>query len=218
DLRIMGCVQEMFYDRQKQASPEKIRPQLREFVLRHFMRVSHLRTPEPAVSGQKAPNSYLRALSWLPEESDSRVGFGYEQLYYKLQATGEIGKFADDQKSEIVDLREVGVKYAWILLKVDIFNFNLSFSPFGAGAMRLQYPMKESTYLVLGAPFVSNMENPAAGVLARYGFGYAFLPYAPEPGVVAYGPGHFAAAIQTVDFMLCESGEIRARAAFIVNR
>jgi hypothetical protein len=65
---------------------------------------------------------------------------------------------------------------------------------------------------------VKNLEDPEPGVLAQYGFGYAFVPYAPEPGMIAYGPGHFAAAIQTVDFTVLEDGEIRVRAAFVVNR
>ena len=36
--------------------------------------------------------------------------------------------------------------------------------------------------------------------------------------MIAYGPGHFAAAIQTVDFKVLEDGEIRVRAAVVVNR
>jgi hypothetical protein len=94
----------------------------------------------------------------------------------------------------------------------------LSFSPFGSEAVQFRVPLKESTYLVLGPPFVSNKENPEPGVRAQYGFGYAFVPYAPDPGMIAYGPGHFAAAIQTVDFRVMDSGEVRVRAAFVVNR
>ena len=83
----------------------------------------------------------------------------------------------------------------------------------------MQVPLQESAYLVLGPPFVKHADNPEPGVLARYGFGYAFLPCAPEgPGVIAYGPGHFTAAIQTVEFTVRHDGEVRARAAFVVNR
>lgn len=216
---VMGIVQEMFYDRQKHATGEAVRDQLREFVLRYFMRVSHLRQPEAAAGPVKTrPSNFQRALSWLPEEAERRVGMGYQQLYYKLRDSGKVGKFSDDERQAIVDLRDIGTVYAWILLKVDIFDFNLSFAPFGSEAMKVQMPMKESTYLVLGPPFVTHKENPEPGVLAEYGYGYAFVPYAPEPGPIAYGPGNFALAIQTVNFKLLESGEIRARAAFVVNR
>src|SRR5262249_734611 len=51
DLPVMGIVQEMFYDRQKQATGQTIQPQLKEFVLKHFMRVSHFRQPEAAPAG-----------------------------------------------------------------------------------------------------------------------------------------------------------------------
>jgi hypothetical protein len=219
-IPVMGIVQEMFYDRQKHSTGEEIRAQLQEFVLRYFMRVSHLRQPEAVTAEQKAPRSaFERALSWLPDRDERRVGMGYQQLFYKLADTGEVGKFAEEERVAIVDLREVGPKYAWILLKVDIFDFNLSFAPFGAEAMKFQMPLKESTYLVLGPRFVKNRDNPAPGVLGEYGYGYAFVPYAVHAGgPIAYGPGHFAAAVQSVHFRLAENGEIRARAAFVVNR
>lgn len=218
-LPVMGIVQEMFYDRQKMATGETIRAQLKEFVLRYFMRVSHYRQPEAVPAGKRAPQSFLqRAMSWLPDEEERRVGFGYQQLYYRLRESGRIGKFTAEEQGAIVDLREIGSVYDWILLKVDIFDFNLSFAPFGPSAMKVQLPLKESTYLVLGPPFVKDNDDPEPGVLGQYGFGYAFVPYAPEPGMIAYGPGHFAAAIQTVDFKVMEDGEIRVRAAFVVNR
>ena len=218
-LPVMGIVQEMFYDRQKMATGETIRAQLCEFVLRYFMRVSHYRQPDAVPAGRRAPASlFQRAISWLPEEEERRVGFGYQQLYYKLRESGRIGKFAPIEQGAIVDLRDIGPLYDWIVLKVDIFDFNLSFAPFGPDALKVQLPLKESTYLVLGPPFVKNVENPEPGVLAQYGFGYAFVPYAPDPGMIAYGPGHFAAAIQTVDFKVMEDGEIRVRASFVVNR
>ena len=129
-LPVMGVVQEMFYDRQKMATGETIRAQLQEFVLRYFMRVSHFRQPDAMPAGQRASHSmFQRAVSWLPEEEERRAGFGYQQLYFKEHATGKIGKFTKDQQNAIIDLREVGPVYDWIVLKVDIFDFNLSFAP-----------------------------------------------------------------------------------------
>jgi hypothetical protein len=217
-IPVMGIVQEMFYDRQKQASGDIIREQLKEFVLRYFMRVSHLRQPEAVAEEKNAPSGFTRALSWLPDKGERRVGMGYQQLYYKLTNTGEVGKFSEDERFRIVDLRDVGKVYAWIVLKVDIFDFNLQFAPFGAEAMKFQMPMKESTYLVLGPRFVTNRENPEPGVLGEYGYAYAFIEHPIYPGPIAYGPGHFAAAVQSVNFKVAKDGEIRARAAFIVNR
>lgn len=220
-LPVMGVVQEMFYDRQKVAQPSVVRDQVREFVLRYFMRVSHFREPEPVTDTSFTSRAAVeQAISWLPGESDRRVGFGYQQVYYKLAGSGRIGKFSTSEREQIVDLRQVGPVYDWIVLKVDIFDFQLSFAPFGEGAMKMQLPLKESTYLVLGPPFVRNAENPAPGVMAEYGFGYAFMPYAPPDGppMLAYGPGHFACAVKSVVFRVMDDGEVRLRASFVVNR
>ena len=203
DIPVMGIVQEMFYDRQRPGTGELIEEQIQEFVLHYFMRISHQRQAEAATD---------------PKDFERRVGFGYQQLYYKKHGSGVIGKFPESQQATIVDLRELGPVYDWIVLKVNIFDFNLSFSPFGVDGMRFQLPLKESTYLVIGPSFVTNQEKPEPGVRARYGFGYAFVPYAPAPGMIAYGPGHFAAAIQTVDFSISDTGETTVRAAFVVNR
>jgi hypothetical protein len=219
DLPVMGIVQEMFYDRQKLGGGDAIRAQFKEFVLRYLMRVCQLRQPEAAAETARMPqSSWERALSWLPDGAEHRVGFGYEQLYYKLRGSGVIGTFSEAERPAIVDLRDIGTVYDWILLRVNIFDFNLSFSPLGANVFTVQLPLKESTYLVLGPAFVTSQDDPEPGVLGRYGFGYAFVPYAPAPGMIAYGPGHFAAAIQTVDFTVAANGEIRVRAAFVVNR
>ena len=223
-LPVMGMVQEMFYDRPKTAKGDLIRDQLKEFVLHYFMRVSHLRYPDIVPEGGPATRwSIEKMVSWLPDESERQVGMGYQQLYYKLHESGKIGKFAKEQRPAIVDLREIGEVYDWILLKVDLFDFNVSFAPFGAEAPKLQMPLMESTYLMLGPPFVKNEDNPEPGVLGRYGFTYAFVPCAPPapsegPGAAAYRPGHFAAAIQTVDFTLRQDGEIRVLSAFVVSR
>lgn len=220
EVPVMGIVQEMFYDRQKAASGREILPQVREFILEYFMRVSHFRRPEAFTAGHPNPPSYLRPFAWNPDAAEHHVGFGYQQLYYKRRGSGEIGKFAPADQFAIVDLRQMGEVYDWIVLKCDIFDFNLSFAPFGSASPKMLYPMKEQTYLVLGPQFVRNRENCAPGVLAEYGYGYAFMPCVPEgaPPFLAYGPGHFAGAFQSLHFRLMESGDIRVRATFIVNR
>lgn len=220
-MPVMGVVQEMFYDRQKVASPSVVRDQLREFLLRYFMRTCEFREPEPTPGAGAASRAAVEeALTWLPGEADRRVGFGYQQLYYKLAGSGRIGKFSSAERERIVDLRQVGETYDWIVLKVDIHDFQLSFAPFGDGAMKMQVPLKESAYLVLGPAFIRNAENPEPGVLAEYGYGYAFLPYAPPdaPPMLAFGPGYFACAVKSMIFRVMDDGEIRLRASFVVNR
>ena len=101
---------------------------------------------------------------------------------------------------------------------VEIFNFQIQMAPFGAAGMKMQMPMEEIAYLATGPQFVVDREKPEPGVMAEYGFGYGFVPYAPEPSVIAYGPGRFAAAVKTIRFRLHDDGRIMVRAVFVVNR
>ena len=165
---------------------------MKEFVLKYFLRVHGA-----------------------PGRGGSRIG----RSYYKRRDTAEIGRFLGDEGSAVVDLRRLGTVYDWILLEVDAFDFDVSFAPLGSGAPTVQMPLKRSTYVVLGPPFVRNEDGPAPGVVGRYGFSYAFVPYTPGGrGLIAYGPGHFATAIQQVEFTVKADGEIRARTAFVAHR
>lgn len=215
---VMGVVQEMFYDQQKEATAEQIRPQLREFVLRYFMRVSHSRQPEVAPAPGGSVPVFLRSLSWLPDDVERRVGFGYRQLFYKRHDSGRVGRFPAGDERAIVDLRDIGSVLDWLVVQVSIYNFALSFSPVGGEGPRLEYPLKEETYLALSPEFIVERERPEPGVLAEYGFGYAFVPYSDEPGPLAYGPGHFDNAVKSIVFRLHDDGRIHVRAAFVVNR
>lgn len=215
---VMGLVQEMFYDRQKLGSPEPIREQLEEFVLRYFMRVCHVGEPEAASAREAASESALRrAMSWLPGEAPPDTGPGYQQLYYRLAGAGPVGKFTKDERTAIVDLREIGTKYDWILLKGDMLSFDFPFVPFGTETSMRPLPSKEPTYLLIAPAFVINGDTPEPGVLGEYGFACAFVPYA-SAGLLAYGPGRFRAAVQRVSFTLMADGEIRARTQFVATR
>lgn len=221
-LPVMGNYQEMFYDRPR--SPARLLPeatawmrdQVREFVLRYFMRVSSFRQPEVFVAhAAHAAPPFLSNLSWCPRPTPERVGFGFAQHYYKLRATGEIGRFADQHA--IVDLRELGPKYEWIVVKVRIFDFKFTLRPFGAEALELGLPLKEESYLVLSRDFITDAERPAPGVLGDYGLGYAFIKN-PREELLAYGPGEFEAAMELINFRVAESGEVRVQMAFVSNR
>ena len=199
-LPVMGVVDDMLYDRPKH-SRRTSPAQLREFVLRYFLRISSFQEPQATF-----------------EAHPKRLGFGYSQVYYKLRQSGFIGKFPESQEFAISDLREIGVKYQWIVAKVQLFDFNLALSPWGNQAPEVVVPLHEQSYLVLTADFMTNREAAQAGVRAEYGFGYAFLSEKNDPGVLAYGPGHFDAAFKLINFRTLDSGEIRIHMAFAANR
>jgi hypothetical protein len=223
-LPVMGSLQEMFYDRPRtplslnREAAEWMRDQIREFVLHYFMRVSSFRQPEVYVeSGRPAPPPYLERLSWCSEPDVLREGFGFTQHYYKLRATGQVGKFPAESRSAIVDLRELGTTYEWVVVKVRIFDFNFRFKPLGENGPEVSFPLQEESYLVLSRDFVADEDDPSPGLLGEYGLGYAFIKD-PAQGLFAYGPGQFDAAVELINFRVLESGEVRVRMLFVVNR
>ena len=220
---VLGNLQEMFYDRPKSGvtrrSPaaEHVDRQLREFVLHYFMRVADFRPPQPYSEGQPQPPLLLSPLSWCFRDDAKRAGFGYRQLYYKLRDGGEVGRFPEDRQRAVDDLREVGRRYAWIVLRVDIFDFRFVLQPYGDRSPSVDLPLAESSLLVVAPPFVVDEHRPRPQELGHYGFGYAFVRN-PRPTLVGWGPGKFEAAFQTIDFHVLDDGRIRVRMVFVADR
>lgn len=190
---------------------------MRRFILRYFMRVSDFREPEGYADTWRPPTSGLfEPLSWCPSPDIATRGFGFQQLYFKRRS-GEIGRFPEEDRFAIVDLRELGETYDWIVVKVCIFDFNFTFAPFGSGRPKVVVPLAEDSYLVLSREFVVDEEAPSPGLLGRYGLGYAFIKN-PATGLIGYGPGEFDAAIETITFEVFEDGVVRVPMVFVANR
>jgi len=182
------------------------------------MRVSAFRQPAVCVQSRRpALPGYLEPLSWCPRPDVLRQGFGFKQVLYKLRDSGEIGKFSEQEETAIVDLREIGSTYEWIVVRVRIFDFSFSFQPFGSSGPELSVPLTEASYLVLSRDFIFNEDNPSLDCLGRYGLGYAFIRD-PTDGVIGYGPGQFRAAVEIINFEVSEHGEIRVRMIFVADR
>jgi hypothetical protein len=217
-IPVQGVVQHMLFDDRKNASATATRDQLREFVLRYFMRTSHTRQPEVAVASDhdgRAP--FMRPLSWLPEASDRRVGFGYEQVLYKRKDTGRVASFRSDERGAIVDLRTIGTDYDWVTMRVNLFDFNIGLAPWGPQALKMALPLREVMYLVLAPETIIDRDDPSPDVLGEYGFGYGLMCHADQSPLV-YGPGCFAVGYQSIVFELLSSGVIRVKASFLANR
>jgi len=223
-MPVLGNFQAMFFDRPKVPSAQMteaaqwMREQLRAYVLRYFMRVSDFRQPQgTAVDERPIAPPYLRPFSLCPQEDLRRIGFGFSQLFYKLCDSGQIGRFSEEEQFAIVDLRDIGQKYEWIVVRVRIFDFSFTYMPFGAANPQLVLPLSEASYLVLSRDFITHQDDPAPGVLGRYGLGYAFIKD-PTSGLLAWGPGQFDAAIEIIDFLVGDDGGIRVEMVFVANR
>jgi hypothetical protein len=214
NIPVMGVVDEVFYDRPKAATPWReaaalwTRDQIREFVLHYFMRISDCRQPEKVIEADPAPDS---------EEEVERQGMSFSQVFYKLKATGELGKFPPDEQSAILDLRQIGDTYAWIVVRLRVWDFTVAIQPMGVGGPKLTVPLKEESYLLLTPDFIVDKEKPEEGILGEYGFGYSFIKN-PTRGPFAYGPGEFEAAFQQINFRVRDNGETHVRMIFVSNR
>ncbi len=216
DFPVIGNVQEMFYDRPKDSSPQFIQRQIREFVMRYFMRVSDFRDPQPVSEpGHPKLPKLLQLISRCPSDEFTTQGFGYSQRYYKLFANGEEARFPVENQDSIVDLRELFDEYAWIVIKNPIEDFKFDFQPLGVRGPRLTIPVPAANFLVLSRDTITVEENPCNGILGRYGIGYAFMRDVGEPGLFAYGPGQLEPAFQLVIWEVLDTGEVRVRMTFV---
>lgn len=223
-MPVMGNVQEMFYDQTRapaslgRDSADWMWAQIREFVMKYFMRVSSFRQPEAHVdASQPIPPPALARLSWCPDPQTSRIGFGFTQLFNKPVGANEIRAFPSFQRSAIVDQRDLGKIYDWLVLKVRIFDFNFSSRPFGQNGPELVFGADEESYLVVHKEFINHKDHHIPKVLGDYGIGYSFIK-SPHPGIFGYGPGEFDAALELINFRVYETGYVTVRMIFIANR
>lgn len=222
-IPVMGNFQYMFYDKlkarpgQEQAQVAWMQEQMRAFIMTYFMRISDFREPE-AVPDPNAPQPpiWLRPLSWRPKDDPTRIGFGFSQLFYKRMSDGAICRFPEASKNAIVDLREIGSTYEWIMVYVNIFDFSFALKPFTGDTPSLDFPLTTGSYLIINKDFVTFNEQPQ-GALAEYGFGYAFVRN-PSSSILNYGPGEFTVAFEQIDFQILDDGRVRVNMSFASNR
>ena len=184
--------------------------QLRAFVLNYFMRMAGTQPPLRAdpVGSDAAPAG---------SRSADRQGWGYRQKYYKLAATGEIGKFPADHEPCIVPLDEVGAKYSWIVFKVNIYHFDMPFRVPGGAANGpvLNLSMTQPVYTVMTPDFLVDDQHPEPGIVGRYGYGYSVVPNPTLHPMVTDGPSAISRTIEILTFRVLESGAVRAHMTFI---
>jgi|SRR6266851_832294 len=221
-LPVMGSVDEMLYDRQKDKPNDRLRDQFREFILHYFMRVASYHPPAAIIqTGQSRHGdvqSFFRPLSWCPAGAYTLAGFGYSQHYFKLRDSGLVGKFRERDWYSIVDLREIGKTFEWIIVKVHVFDTSLAFKPFGPRSFTIELAEAEEFYLVISPEFVTCQDNPTPDVLGRYGFGYAILRREVDRSIFAPSADIFRTGFQVLNFELDNQGQSSARLVLVVNR
>lgn len=178
--QVMGCRQEV--ELGKLVSPRGP-ALLEEFVLSNFQRLGNWTYPDGNLGG-----------------------FTFEKTLHKTSA-GSVGKFPDTERQGPLDLRELGTKYAWILLTVHIHDFVMKMGP-------IQKRIPEAAYVAPNPEFIHVIDNPAPDVLREVSIGYPFVDVAPHSNIFGFGPGKFGAAVKLFSFFLTTAGQVRVRMVF----
>lgn len=223
-MPVMGVIDEVFYDQPKASGRSRVqsakwmRDQIREFVMRYFLRVSDYRRPQVvADAGGGVLAGLLEPISWRPSEEVERDGMGFSQIFGRRIGGGRFERFPQKEQSQVIDLREIGSTYETLILRLQVYQFNVAMRPLGASAPQFLVPLKEESFLIVTPEFVRSVDDPEEGVLGEYGFGYAFIKN-PGRGPFAYGPGEFEAAFQTITFRVLEGGETWVRMVFVSDQ
>ncbi len=218
-IGVMGYSHEMIFDVPKAGSPEEYRDQIREFVLHYLFRVSGIAPPEPERQLGFGPlfAPLFQLFTERPPNLDVRRGFAHTQLYYKDALSGVVAPFPPELRERIIDLREIGPKYGWVVLRARPFDYEMMLAPSGPAGPRLVIPLPDSPTIALDPGSVIDQHQPAPGILGRYGFSYSLLHDPTPRGPQVYGPAQFRACFQSIRFDVLENGESRVRLIFAGN-
>jgi hypothetical protein len=214
-IKVIGNVQQQLFHRPKEPSPEFVKQQIRAFVLRYFMRVSVIRTPQPHV--EERPDSPFEFLSQFPNEDQYKLqGFGYFQKYFKCAASGETRRFKQADETRIIELESLGPVYDWVMIRNPIVGFQMNIRPLGINGPELNIPIPSAKNWIIMSPRTVTIEDEAAGeCIGRYGIGYAFMRDPGAPGIFAYGPGQLEPTIQLITWEVMRNGDVITKMTFV---
>ena len=225
---VMGDTQEMFYDNVKMspdeplsakaAAVESTRAQLQEYILRYYARTSSSALPKYFDPGAPTPPDFLNPLGLCPRREGDRAGFGQKQLYYKT-LDGRIGKFHKQEQETVIDFREIGTRYQWMVGDARMFGFQFSYMPLGPNMPHAEWPLRESQLAVISQDFITNKTYGSdSEIVGEYGYGLATLRSPVDTTVVGYGPGFFDFGFATYTWQIHSDGTIGAKMVFCVNQ
>ena len=223
---VMGEGQSFFYDRPKvppnattrELTAEWVNRQMREWVLRYFVRNLSSRASEAyPEAGDPAP--CLGWLSQCPRNRDLRRDIGFYQKFYREKGGGATGRFPEDAEQTFVDVREIGTRYDWVVAKARLLDFRLTFHPLGRHAPPLVLIDHNEHLWVLFTPYFNcDRENPEKGVLGEYGMGFSIIRPPVADNVFTFGPQVFHYGFNYFRFRVFESGLVRASVVFCCNQ
>ncbi|MCP3963345.1 MAG: hypothetical protein GY719_36365 [bacterium] len=223
---VMGEIQDLFYDRTKEPATaaaqeqgaEWMNEQIREFVLKYFLRNTSSRLTEAyPETGNPAPG--LGWVSQCPEDRNERKDIGFYQQFYREKDSGTIGRFSESASTRFVDVREIGSRYDWVVAKARLLDFQLTLYPLGRNLPPLTVvDHKEHLWVLFTPYFNTDDEKPEEGVLGEYGMGFAIIQPPASGDLVTIGPQVFHYGFNYFKFRVHDNGMVRARVVFCCNQ
>lgn len=214
-LPVIGSVQSLCYTQakalpgQEKQAAQWLSGQIREFALRYFLRLtSHIDAQTYPALGHSPLPAYLEIFSLCVPLGIEESGVAFRQIYYKRK-NGSVGKFPRKDRRKIVDLRQIGEVYEWILLRGELFDVRATLNLFGASGPKLVVPLKRWAYVALCAELIADQERPTAECLGAFGPGF-ILVKAQDPVLDRVRP-----AFQMLEFRISNTGACRTRQVFV---
>jgi len=197
---VMGCRQTVELGRLPGANAPA---RLREFVLGEFQKRAHWTYDDGALGGFTFEKLLFKTMA------GNYGQFPAEQQDAKRHIDGvsPSARSADSPTQGPIDWRDLGRRYAWVLLLVHIHDFVVNMGPF-------QKRIPEAAYVVPHPDFVRVLENPSPEYAVEVSVGYPFVDVAPHPNLFGFGPGKFGAAIKLFSFFLTPKQDVRVRMVF----
>ena len=185
-LTNLGARQEVEFGKISGRNPEE---RLKEYVFKYFMNTAQ----------------------WTYDDGDPG-GFTFKQILY-CKADGQVGRYPDDELTQVQDWRKFPTEYRWSLFTCYLHDFVVYLGPMKT----VKTILKEAVAVVQNADFVHVIKNPRPGYKLEVAIGYPFIDWPPVPNYFGFGPGKFAWAVKTYQFLLRENNEVRCDMDFVAG-
>ena len=142
-------------------------------------------------------------------------GFLYNPVLCKPHSGAAFAPAAADPRSVPVPLSDVGTRFQWAVFACDVFDFFRWLPGMKPLAGLMEKFVRVSAYDLIHEDYSEDLLAPGEEALAKFCFGYSFLPCPVIPNFFGWGPGQFRAAIKQFRFAVLPGGNLEVRMLFI---
>jgi hypothetical protein len=169
---------------------------------------------QPAVSlADWVSANFLQKCRWTNSDG-TRGGFLYRPvLVMERNGAARVRRVDEDLD---LKLREIGSRYSWAAVRLDVLDFMRAFPVIGNYNRILQPFNREAGYMVMHPHFFQSRHPSPGGCVEEYCFGYSVAPWKVLPTIAAYGPGRFHSAFKQFRFCLLQDATVSIEVLFVV--